>query len=71
MAMHHGTIRKYTAAILDLFNDLEVQYRDSNSAIITKKIPVKYSSIDPHKIIGTENLIKLYSPLKHILFFVF
>lgn len=46
---HHGTIRKYTAAILDLFNDLEIQYTDSNGNVRARNIPVKYSSIEKHK----------------------
>lgn len=41
---HHGTIRKYTAALLDLFNGIEVQHDDSNGNTITKSIPLKYSS---------------------------
>lgn len=46
---HHGTIRKYTAAMLDLFNDLEIQYTDSNGNTRSRNIPVKYSSIEKHK----------------------
>lgn len=46
---HHGTIRKYTAAILDLFNDLEIQYTDSNGNVRARNIPVKYSSIEKYK----------------------
>jgi len=41
---HHGTIRKYTSALLDMFNDLEIQYKNSNGVLISKNIPIKYSS---------------------------
>jgi hypothetical protein len=46
---HHGTIRKYTAAMLDLFNDLEIQYTDSNGNIRSRNIPIKYSSIEKYR----------------------
>lgn len=46
---HHGTIRKYTAALLDLFNDMEIQYADSNGNTRARNIPIKYSSIEKHK----------------------
>jgi len=40
---HHGTIKKYTAALLDLFNNFEVQTTDSNGNVISRSIPIKYS----------------------------
>ena len=46
---HHGTIRKYTAAMLDLFNDLEIQYQDSNGNTRARNIPIKYSSKEKYK----------------------
>ncbi len=46
---HHGTIRKYTAAMLNLFNDLEIQYEDSNGNTRARNIPIKYSSIEKYK----------------------
>lgn len=42
--IHHGTIRKYTAALLDFFNNIEVQYSDSNSNVISKNVPLVFSS---------------------------
>lgn len=42
--LHHGIIRKYTLGLLNLFNDLEVQYLNSDNTTTTKKIPCKYSS---------------------------
>lgn len=41
---HHGTIRKYTAAILDLFNDFEIQYENSLGETKSRPIPIRYSS---------------------------
>jgi hypothetical protein len=41
---HHGTIRKYTAAILDLFNDFEIQYENSLGEAKSRPIPIRYSS---------------------------
>lgn len=42
MAYIHNTIRKYTLALIDFFNDLEIQYHDSNDNIVNKKIPIIY-----------------------------
>jgi len=41
---HHGTIRKYTAALLDIFNDLEIQHKTSSGELLSKKIPIRYST---------------------------
>lgn len=57
---HHGTIRKYTAAILDLFNDFEIQYKNSLGETISKQIPLRYSSREKAKIFDeytTEQLL--------------
>jgi hypothetical protein len=51
MPVLHNTIRKYTAALLDLFNDLEVQYDTSAGSTITKKIPLNYSTKEKSRII--------------------
>lgn len=40
---HHGSIRKYTAAILDFFNDIEVQYV-KDSGTVLKPVPIAYSA---------------------------
>lgn len=40
----HNTIRKYVGSLLNLFNDLEVQYTDSEGRILTKNIPIVYST---------------------------
>ena len=41
---HHNTIRKYTLALLDFFNRLEVQYKNDDDQIIVKKIPLHYKT---------------------------
>jgi len=42
--IHHGSIRKYTAALLDLFNSLEIQYKDSNGTTLNRNVPIRYSA---------------------------
>lgn len=57
---HHGTIRKYTAAILDLFNDFEIQYENSLGEVISKPIPLRYISREKAKLFDeytTEQLL--------------
>jgi hypothetical protein len=53
MAYHHGTLRKYTGAILQYFNDLEVQYQRSTGEFITKKIPFKFSTREKTRILDS------------------
>ena len=43
---HHGSIRKYTAALLDVFNSTEIQYKKSTGEMVTKAIPLKYSTVE-------------------------
>lgn len=40
---YHNTIRRYVLALLDFFNNLEVQYAD-NDQIITKSVPIRYKT---------------------------
>lgn len=46
---HHNTIRRYTAALLDFFNDMEIQYKNSNGDMITKKIPIQYRNKEKYE----------------------
>lgn len=58
--IHHGTIRKYTAALLDLFNGIEVQYEDSTGTTVSKNIPIRYSTIEKSQVLDkytTEQLL--------------
>lgn len=49
MIHHHGTIRKYTAALLDIFNGIEVQYNNSVGQEINRSVPLVYSSVEKSK----------------------
>jgi len=51
MAFHHGTIRKYTAALLDFFNALEIQYDDSLGNNHTRSVPINYAAKEKSHII--------------------
>lgn len=42
--VHHNTIRKYTAALLDLFNNIEIQYMNSSGDTLSKNVPITYIS---------------------------
>lgn len=64
---HHGTIRKYTAALLDLFNDLEIQYKDSNGATRSRNIPIKYSSKEKYKELDNYSTEQLLSGNTNVL----
>lgn len=48
---HHGTIRKYTSALLDLFNGMEIEYKDKAGNVITRSVPIVYSSKEKSRII--------------------
>lgn len=49
--IHHGSIRKYTEAIINLFNEVEVQYKMSTGETINKNVPIKYSSREKSRIL--------------------
>lgn len=57
---HHGTIRKYTAALLSAFNDIEIQYDKSTTESVTKEIPIVYGVREKSRILDkytTEQLL--------------
>lgn len=51
MFYHHNTIRTYTGALLNLFNDLEVQYKNSTGEISSRNIPIRFASKEKSKIL--------------------
>lgn len=51
MFYHHNTIRTYTGALLNLFNDLEVQYKNSSGEITSRNIPVRFATKEKSKIL--------------------
>ena len=65
--IHHGTIRKYAAALLDLFNGLEIQYTDSNGTTISRNIPIKYSTREKIAILDTYTAEQLASGNTNVL----
>jgi hypothetical protein len=65
--IHHGTIRKYTAALLDLFNNMEIQYADSNGTIRSRNIPLVYSSKEKVAVLDTYSLEQLKSGNTNVL----
>lgn len=58
---HHGTIRKYTAALISLFNDVEVQHNNSSGTTISKNVPLVYSSREKSKILDNKTTEQLLS----------
>lgn len=57
---HHGTIRKYTAALLGAFNDIEIQYEKSTTESVTKEVPIVYGVREKSRILDkytTEQLL--------------
>lgn len=48
---HHGTIKKYTAAIIDLFNDIETATTLSDASVVNKRIPIVYASREKSSIL--------------------
>lgn len=40
---YHNTIRRYTLALLDFFNNMEVQYLDGDQ-VVTKSVPIRYKT---------------------------
>ena len=61
MFYHHGTIRTYTGAILDLFNDLEVQYKNSKGEISSRNVPVRFSSREKSSILDEHTVEQILS----------
>lgn len=51
MFYHHNTIRTYTGALLNLFNDLEIQYKNSAGEISSRNIPVRFATKEKSKIL--------------------
>ena len=51
MFYHHNTIRTYTGALLNLFNDLEVQYKNSSGEVTSRNIPIRFATKEKSKIL--------------------
>ena len=61
MFYHHNTIRTYTGALLNLFNDLEVQYKNSAGEVTSRNIPVRFASREKSKILDEYTMEQLTS----------
>lgn len=61
MFYHHNTIRTYTGALLNLFNDLEVQYKNSVGEITSRNIPVRFATKEKSKILDEYSTNQLTS----------
>lgn len=46
MAYYHNTIRAYTLALLNFFNEMHLQYKNSNGDLITVNIPIHYKNVE-------------------------
>ena len=51
MFYHHNTIRTYTGALLNLFNDLEVQYKNSLGEVTSRNIPIRFATKEKSKML--------------------
>lgn len=61
MIHHHSTIRKYTAALLDFFNGIEVQYKNSVGNIVSKSVPIVYTSREKSRVLEGKTAEQLSS----------
>lgn len=51
MFYHHNTIRTYTGALLNRFNDLEIQYKNSSGEISSRNIPIRFATKEKSKML--------------------
>lgn len=65
--VHHGTIRKYTAALLEFFNDIEITYKLSTGQTIDKHVPLTYSSREKSRILDDYSVEQILSGNKNVL----
>lgn len=49
--MHHNSIRKYTAALLNFFNNVTVEYKKSDGELDTRYVPISFTSREKSKIL--------------------
>ena len=61
MNIHHGSIRKYTSSIIDIFNEVEVQYGMSTGELQTKKVPLSYSLKEKSRVFDDYTTTQLLS----------
>ena len=64
---HFGTIRKYTAALLDAFNNIEIQKIDSTGRPIITKVPIQYANQEKSTLYDQLNTNEIYTSNNQIL----
>lgn len=67
MYFHFETLRTYTASLLSLFGDLEVQTTHSNGKIHTSRVPIQYSNREKSDIINQLDYNQIFSANSQIL----
>lgn len=58
---HMSIIRKYTAALLDMFNELEVQYKDTNGNIRSNNVPITFNVKEKSHILDNYSVEQIQS----------
>ena len=48
----HNTIRAYTLALLNFFNEISIQYTNSNGDILTVNVPIHYKNVEKSTLIN-------------------
>lgn len=61
MFYHHNTIRTYTGALLNLFNDLEIQYKNSTGEVSSRNVPVRFSHREKSKMLDEHTVEQIMS----------
>lgn len=67
MYFHFETLRTYTASLLSLFGDLEVQTTHSDGKIHTSRVPIQYSNREKSDIINQLDYNQIFSANSQIL----
>ena len=67
MYFHFETLRTYTASLLALFGDLEVQTTHSNGKIHSSRVPIQYSNREKSDIINQLDYNQIFSANSQIL----
>lgn len=67
MFFHHQTLKKYTACILNLFNEIEVQYLDSKKNLKSTIVPIQFTSREKSNVLKQYTAQQLYTGNTNIL----
>ena len=64
---HHNSMKSYTAALLDIFNDIEVTHKLSSGADSSKSIPIKFKNREKSKILDKLTMEQILSGNHNVL----